>query len=138
MVYGDVMRIGTLAERLGTTPDAIRFYERRGFLPGPERTDNGYRVYTEADAERLRLLIGLRQLDLTLDEAATLATLCAAGQCDQVSDDLRLAIEKKRIELRRRLDELAFLDQRLAHLSGQLGAGAAPRPLITLQKGGTR
>ncbi len=137
MVYGGVMRIGTLAERLGTTRDAIRFYERRGLLPGPERTDNGYRLYTDADAERLRLLIGLRQLDLPLDQAATLANLCAAGQCDQVSDDLRVAIEEKRVELRRRLDELVFLDQRLGHLSGQLAAGAAPRPLITLEKGGT-
>lgn len=43
----------------------------------------------------------------------------------------------KRVELRRRLDEFVFLDQRLAHLSGQLGAGAALRPLITLEKGGT-
>lgn len=137
MVYGGVMRIGTLAERLGTTPDAIRFYERRGLLPGPERTDNGYRQYSDVDAERLRLLIGLRQLDLPLDQATTLANLCAAGQCDQVSDDLRVAIENKRVELRRRLDELVFLDQRLAHLSGQLGAGAAPRPLITLEEGGT-
>lgn len=131
------MRIGTIAERLGTTRDAIRFYERRGLLPVPERTGNGYRQYTDGDVERLRLLIGLRQLDLPLDRAATLADLCAAGKCDQVSDGLRVAIEVKRVELRRRLDELQFLDQRLAHLSGQLGAGAAPRPLITLEKGGT-
>ena len=131
------MRIGTLAQRLGTTRDAIRFYERRGLLPGPERADNGYRQYTETDAQRLRLLIGLRQLDLPLDQAATLANLCAAGECDQVSDDLRVAIENKRVELRRRLDELVFLDQRLADLSGQLRDGAAPRPLITLEKGGT-
>lgn len=131
------MRIGTIAERLGTTRDAIRFYERRGFLPVPERTGNGYRQYTDGDVERLRLLVGLRQLDLPLDQAATLADLCAAGQCDQVSDGLRVAIEVKRVELRRRLDEFVFLDQRLAHLSGQLGAGAALRPLITLEKGGT-
>lgn len=137
MVYGWLMRIGNLAERLGTTPDTIRFYERRGFLPGPARADNGYREYTDAHVERLRLLIGLRQLDLSLDQAATLANLCADGQCDQVSDDLRVAIEDKRVELRRRLHELLFLDQRLAHLSGQLGTGAAPRPLITLEKGGT-
>ena len=49
------MRIGALAERLGTTPHAIRFYERRGLLPAPRRGDNSYREYSEADAERLRL-----------------------------------------------------------------------------------
>jgi len=124
------MRIGTLAQRLGTTAHAIRFYERRGLLPGPGRTDNGYREYTESQASRLRLLIGLRQLDLPLEQAAMLADLCAAGDCDRVSDELRAALVEKRAELRRRMDELAYLDGRLAHLSGQLAAGAAPRPLI--------
>ena len=128
------MRIGTLAQQLGTTAHAIRFYERRGLLPGPGRTDNGYREYTVSEASRLRLLIGLRQLDLPLDQAAMLADLCAAGDCDRVSDELKAALVEKRGELRRRIEELVYLDGRLAHLSGQLAAGAAPRPLITLGK----
>lgn len=128
------MRIGILAQHLGTTANAIRFYERQGMLPRAERGENGYRHYTEADMSRLRLLIGLRSLDLPLDQAATLANMCAAGRCGEVSEDLRAAIEEKRIELRRRFDEMAYLDQRLAHLSGQLDAGAAPRPLIAVGK----
>lgn len=49
------MRIGALAQQLGTTTDAIRFYERCGLLPTPSRADNRYREYTGADAERLRV-----------------------------------------------------------------------------------
>lgn len=128
------MRIGILAQRLGTTANAIRFYERRGLLPRADRAQNGYRHYSEADMERLRLLIGLRSLDLPLDQAAALADMCAAGRCGEVSEDLRAAIEEKRVELRRRSDEMAYLDRRLAHLSGQLDAGAAPRPLIAVGK----
>jgi DNA-binding transcriptional MerR regulator len=130
------MRIGDLAERLGTTAHAIRFYERRGLLPAPGRGSNGYRDYTEADLSRLRLLIGLRQLDLPLHQAADLATLCAAGRCDEVSDELRAVLSDKRKELARRLDEMRYLDRRLAHLAGQLAAGQPPRPLITMEKGG--
>ena len=126
------MRIRTLADRLGTTPHAIRFYERRGFLPTPARGENQYREYGEADAERLRLLIGLRQLDLPLDQAAELASMCAAGRCDEVSAELRGALTEKRTELRRRMDEMRYLDRRLAHLQGDLAAGEPPRPLITL------
>ena len=48
------MQIGTLARRTGTTPHAIRFYERRGLLPLPEREENGYRDYSEAAATRCR------------------------------------------------------------------------------------
>lgn len=131
------MRIGTLAGRLGTTPHAIRFYERNGLLPAALRGDNGYRDYSESDQSRLRLLIGLRQLDLPLAQAADLATLCAAGHCNEVSDELKVVLADKRVELARRIDELRYLDGRLAHLAGQLAAGEAPPPLITMAKGGS-
>jgi MerR family transcriptional regulator, copper efflux regulator len=130
------MRIGALARELGTTTDAIRFYEKRGVLPAPSRQENRYREYTTADAERLRLVLGLRQLDLPLDQAAELAGMCAEGRCDEVSQELRAAITEKRAELRRRLEELSYLDRRLAHLEGDLAAGQPPRPLITLRKEG--
>ncbi|MGI8926466.1 MAG: MerR family transcriptional regulator [Tepidiformaceae bacterium] len=128
------MRIGALARQLGTTPHALRFYERRGLLPAAGRTENGYREYTEAEADRLRLLRGLRQLDLPLVEAAELASVCADGRCDRVSQDLRAALARKRLELAQQIEELRFLDQHLAHLAGQLSAGHSPRPLITLGK----
>jgi MerR family transcriptional regulator, copper efflux regulator len=130
------MRIGDLAERLGTTAHSIRFYERNGLLPAAARGANGYRDYTEGDLSRLRLLIGLRQLDLPLAQAAGLATLCVAGRCDEVSDELKAVLADKRAEVARRLDELRYLDERLAHLAGPLAAGERPRPLITMEEGG--
>ena len=132
------MRIGDLAERLGTTPHAIRFYERSGLLPVPPRGENGYREYAESDLSRLRLLIGLRQLDLPLPQAAELAALCAAGRCDEVSDELKGVLADKRAEVAHRIDQLRYLDGRLAHLAGQLAAGESPRPLITVERGGRK
>ena len=128
------MRIGTLAQQLGITPHAIRFYERRGLLPSPRRGSNRYRDYGEADAERLRLLIGLRQLAIPLEQAAELATMCAAGRCDEVSEELRTLLVEKRQELARRVADMRYLDQQTAHLAGQLEAGATPRSLINLGK----
>ncbi|MEP6468789.1 MAG: MerR family DNA-binding transcriptional regulator, partial [Chloroflexota bacterium] len=58
------MRISELAERVGATPQAVRFYEARGLLPAPPRAGNNYRDYGVADEKRLRLLLGLRRLDL--------------------------------------------------------------------------
>ena len=128
------MRIGMLAARLGTTPETVRFYERQGLLPAPPRGQNGYREYTGAGAERLRLLLGLRRLDLPLEQAAALAELCSGGQCREVSAQLREAAEGKRRELRRRIDELRYLDRRLGELESALAAGASPGPLITRGK----
>ena len=125
------MRIRSLAERLATTAHTIRFYERQGFTPVPERTENGYRDYSDADADRLQLLIGLRRLDLPLSQAAELARLCAEGRCDQMSQELRTAVAEKRRELAKRVAELQFLDQRLARLAGQLDDGGSPRTLIS-------
>ncbi len=128
------MCIGELAERLGTTPHTVRFYERLGLVPAPERSENGYRDYAERHVSRLRLLIGLRQLDLPLDQAGELASLCAEGRCDEVSEELRIALREKRAELARRMDEMRYLDGRLAHLAGQLDTGESPRELVTLGK----
>lgn len=128
------MRIGALARQLGTTAHAIRFYERRGVLPAAERGANRYREYSQADADRLRLLIGLRQLDIPLEQAAELAVMCASGRCDRVSDELWTLLTQKRQELARRMTAMRLLDQRMAHLAGQLQAGAPPRSLITLGK----
>lgn len=58
------MQIGELARLAGTTAKAVRFYESEGLLRVPERATNGYRQYASADVERLRLLVGLRTLDL--------------------------------------------------------------------------
>lgn len=127
------MRIGTLARQLGSTPEAIRYYERNGLLPEPARTSNGYRDYTEQDASRLRLLIGLRELDLPLDQAAALACMCSDGRCVEVTAELRHVLAAKRGEVAHRMDDLRFLDGRLAHLAGQLEEGASPRDTIARQ-----
>jgi MerR family copper efflux transcriptional regulator len=124
------MRIGELARQTGTTAHSIRFYERSGVLPSADRAANGYREYDAADEERLRLLIGLRRLDLPLEQASELASLCLDGRCQQSSNDLRAAIADKRNEVQRRLEELNFLDMRLAHMSGQLSDGLCPKELV--------
>jgi MerR family transcriptional regulator, copper efflux regulator len=62
------MKIGQVADLAEVSIDTVRFYERRGVLPQPERTASGYRTYTPATVERIRLARRLQQLGLTLDE----------------------------------------------------------------------
>lgn len=54
------MKIGELAERARVAPRLIRYYEQQGLLSA-ERAENGYRRYSEADAERLYRVAGLVQ-----------------------------------------------------------------------------
>lgn len=47
------MKIGDVAEATGVPARMIRYYESQGLLE-PGRGDNGYRVYTQADVDRVR------------------------------------------------------------------------------------
>ncbi len=80
--------------------------------------------------ERLRFLVGLRSLDLPLDRAGELAVLCAAGDCERISTELRDLITRQRAEIERRVNELAHLDDRLGTLEQHLAAGDPPRSVI--------
>ena len=120
------MRIGELASDLGVSADTLRFYERSGYLPRPERAENSYREYTPADVERIRLLLELRRLDLPLDEAARLAGWCQSGHCAETTVELPALIAAKRADLRDRIDGLGQLDTRLASLERHLSLSELP------------
>jgi len=64
------MRIGEVAEAVGTTSRTIRYYEEIGLLGAPgERESGKHRTYTEEDVERLRDALRLKELlGLSLDE----------------------------------------------------------------------
>jgi len=64
------LRIGEVAERVGTTVRTVRYYEEVGLLPGSEDRAHGqHRSYSEADVERLREILQLKELlNLSLDE----------------------------------------------------------------------
>lgn len=55
-------RIGEAARRVGVSPSALRMWERQG-LVRPARTDGRYRLYSDADLERLDDVRRLRQVD---------------------------------------------------------------------------
>ena len=118
------MRIGELAHDLGVSADTLRFYEREGWLPAPDRAENGYRSYRADDVEHLRLLLDLRRIDLPLQEAARLASWCHAGHCEATSSSLPALIARRRSELNTRIADLRRLDERLAELQGHLASGS--------------
>lgn len=73
-------RIGDLATHLAVTVETIRYYERETLLPKPARTDGNYRLYSEADRERLAFILNCRALDMTLQEIRHLLRLRDAPQ----------------------------------------------------------
>lgn len=61
------MKIGELASQTGLAASAIRFYERSGLLPAPDRGVNGYRSYGEYDVQRLHMIRIAQSLGFSLE-----------------------------------------------------------------------
>jgi DNA-binding transcriptional MerR regulator len=119
-----------LAGKLRVSADTVRFYERAGWLPSAPRRANGYREYDDADVEHLRLLIDLRSLDIPLERAAAVATMCHTGHCADTSREMPALIAQQREEIARRIDRLRSLDARLADLGGHLSTRSGELSLL--------
>lgn len=108
------MRIGEAAAAAGLEPTAIRFYERQGVLPRPERTESGYRDYTDEDVALLGFVRRARSLGIPLDDVGEIVGLRTRGQapCDVVRNAMTreaAAIESRIRELHTLRDELLRL-----------------------------
>jgi DNA-binding transcriptional MerR regulator len=114
------MRIGELARELRVSADTLRFYERSGLLPATARSENGYRDYGPDDVERIRLMLDLRRLDLSVSDAARLAGWCHTGHCSDMSEALPAVLAARRSAIRDRIRGLRELDRRLAELESHL------------------
>jgi DNA-binding transcriptional MerR regulator len=125
----ELLSIGQVAKRTGIRVKTLRFYADEGIVPPSERTASGYRLYDEADVQRLELVRSLREAglglpairsvlarDLSLADALRLrleAVEVHIGSLRQVAAALRFALRSESTELDiRRLNAVT----RLSHL----------------------
>src|SRR5882724_7843430 len=111
------LRIGELASTAGVTTDAVRYYERLKILPRPSRTQAGYRLYSEEDAERLRFIKQAQSIGLSLDEVKGLLPARGAGlsECRQVRD----LLSAKVVELDAKISQMRGFRKTLAAYLGE-------------------
>ncbi len=108
------MRIGEVASRTGVSVPTIRFYEERGILPPPTRADNGYRIYTETDLDRLGFITRARTLDFGLEEIGEILGLREQKKtpCAYVITQIDAKLE----EVERKIESLIRLRAELQQL----------------------
>jgi DNA-binding transcriptional MerR regulator len=73
MIDPPLLRIGELSRRLGVSEHVLRAWERRYGLLQPVRSAGGFRLYTEADLQRIRRMQALQSDGLSAAEAARAA-----------------------------------------------------------------
>jgi len=105
------LRIGELASQPGLAPPTIRYSERIGLLPGGPRPPRSHRIYTEADVERLDLLLRLRDLlGVSLEELKTIA----------VAEETAAALPARLEDADSASERLQLVDEALAQADGVL------------------
>ncbi|MGH9486729.1 MAG: MerR family transcriptional regulator [Terriglobales bacterium] len=105
------MQIGAVAAAAGVKVDTVRFYERQRVLPVAPRAANGYRAYSAAAIERLRIIRQLQGLGLTLAQIRELLQAAeGAPACTTVQE--RLIAQRRK--LREQIGEMEALDRSLA------------------------
>lgn len=105
------LRIGDLARETDTKVVTIRYYEKIGLLPEPERSTGNYRTYTGATLDRLRFIRRCRALGFSLDQILELLDLSSdvahsCGEVDRMTADHLAEVERKIADLTRLAEEL--------------------------------
>ena len=72
--------IQEVSQKTGLTAHTLRYYEKEGLLNGVERSQGGFRQYTDEDLEALGLICCLKNTGMSLQEIARFVQLTQAGE----------------------------------------------------------
>ncbi|MFF1438757.1 MerR family transcriptional regulator [Streptomyces sp. NPDC058295] len=110
------MRIGEVAARTELSLRTIRHYEQAGLVTPSARSQGGFRLYTEADVQRLMVVRRMKALGFTLDQMRDLldATDRLDGDTGLGPDERRALIERVREYERAATEQVDRLRAQLA------------------------
>ena len=125
------LRIGELSRRVGVSPVLLRAWERRYGLMTPARSVGGFRLYSDADAARVRRMQAYLQQGLSAAEAARAAIEEPAPEIVETTSLADSAAELQRAL--ERYDEQAanaIVDSSLSNLSTETALGGVVMPVL--------
>ncbi len=129
------LTIGAFAKITNVNVETIRFYQRKGLLPEPDKPYGSIRRYGEVDVTRLRFVKAAQRLGFSLDEIADLLRLEDGTHCEEASN----LAEHKLKDVREKLADLARMEAVLSQLVCACHArkGSVSCPIIASLQGET-
>jgi MerR family mercuric resistance operon transcriptional regulator len=112
--------IGDLARRIGVNIETIRYYERVGLMPRPQRTSGGQRVYDESDLRRLGFIRKARELGFQIEDTRALVALRGA---DDACTDVKAIAERQLAKVRAEMRRAGEVERILADAVGRCAGG---------------
>ncbi|MNI79103.1 Mercuric resistance operon regulatory protein [compost metagenome] len=117
---GEYLR-GEMAKAAKVNIETLRYYEKHGLLPAPQRSESGYRLYNEETLQRLLFIQNAKRCGFTLKEIKKALVKSAAGSIGIA--DFVAVIERKMIavdlEIAKREQTRAMLSQLKSELQAK-------------------
>lgn len=117
------MRISELSQRSGLSKDTLRYYEKQGLIPPPERSSSGYRNYTDDILLQVRFISCAKAVGFSLKECEQLLAIFRqrdAYTCEEVK---QLA-EQKLLAIEEQMKALADMHTTLQNISAACCGGS--------------
>jgi MerR family mercuric resistance operon transcriptional regulator len=118
------LTIGKLAAHTGVGVETIRYYERSGFLPAPDRLPSGYRVYGKDTVNKVRFIREAQSLGFSLAEISDLLSLTDDPQADCAQVNARA--QTKLDEIEDKIQRLRLMQASLKRLAEYCPADEQP------------
>ena len=107
--------IQDVSKKTGLTAHTLRYYEKEGLISGVERTQGGFRQYTDEDLERLGLICCLKNTGMSIQEIARFVQLTREGD-----HTLQERVELLREHRERVLERMAEMQKHLEKVTWKL------------------
>ena len=121
--------IGAMSQETGVNIETIRYYERIGIMPKPDRTEGGNRQYNHDQLKRLFFIRRCRELGFRIEEIRELLQMVdgdnfSCGEVHAMTMDHLNSVKKKLSDLRR-------LEKSLKTMAAECSKGDVPNcPVI--------
>lgn len=123
------MNIGQVSDASGVTSKMIRYYESIDLISAANRTDSGYRQYTESDIQTLRFVKRARDLGFSLERIKTLLSLWQDRS--RHSADVKKLAQRYIAELDQDIEKLQTIRDQLLHVANNChGDGNPDCPIL--------
>ncbi|NTZ88992.1 MerR family transcriptional regulator [Burkholderia metallica] len=109
-----LLTLSSLAERAGVHVETIRYYQRRGLLPVPEKPLDSPRRYRQETVTRVRFIKKTQALGFTLEEIRELLRLDEDSMCSET----KARMQSQLVMIERKIANLIAMRDALGRLTG--------------------
>jgi MerR family Zn(II)-responsive transcriptional regulator of zntA len=106
-----MMTVNEFSRRSDVAAHVVRYYARIGLLEPVRHPVNGYKLFSRADAMRLRFIRNAQRLGYSLEEIRSFLALSGKGK--SVCREVRAILRRHLIENQAKLEDLTALQQRM-------------------------